>query len=218
MLGIFGGTFDPVHFGHLRTALEVKESIGFTELRFIPCHIPPHRNQPQANSEQRLMMLKLALLDAETGFSIDRRELDREGPSYMVDTLASLREEVADRPICLILGYDAFASLPKWHCWRELFNLANLAIMRRPDSPDIAFDNELSEILLKRRVEKPTDLHDNPFGKIVFLNVSQLAISASLIRNIIAHGKSARYLLPDSVLDMIQTSGLYRTVKAEQSN
>ena len=218
MLGIFGGTFDPIHFGHLRTALEVKESLGIIDLRFLPCRTPPHRNSPGASPEQRLLMLKLALQDADVGFSIDCRELNREGPSYMVDTLASLRKEVGDQPICLILGYDAFAALPSWHCWRDIFTLANLAVMQRPNSPDPALNKELSEIMQERRIKDADVLNIHPFGKIGIVRVSQLAISATLIRNLVASGKSPRYLLPNPVLAMIQSTGLYQSTNSSNQN
>src|SRR5690606_16625703 len=126
MIGIYGGTFDPVHYGHLRTALEVKEAAGMGEIRFIPCRLPPHRTEPEAGPALRLKMLELALHDAEPGFRIDTRELDRPGPSYMVETLASIRTEIGTRPLCLIAGLDAFHGFPRWHRWRELFDLAHI--------------------------------------------------------------------------------------------
>jgi nicotinate-nucleotide adenylyltransferase len=214
MLGVYGGTFDPVHFGHMRTALEVKESLGLSELRYLPCRSPPHRASPGANPQQRLLMLELALQDAGLGFCIDTRELDREGPSYMVDTLTSLHEEHADQPICLILGLDAFATLPFWHRWQELFLLAHFAVVRRPDSPQPAWDEKLGQIVRAGRVEAALDLHACAFGRIIFLEVTQLAISATAIRQLIAEGKNPRYLLPDAVLAMIQTQSLYRGVAA----
>ena len=209
MLGIYGGTFDPVHFGHLRTALDVKETLRISDLRFLPCRIPTHRGSPGASPQQRLRMLELALQKADKGFSIDRRELDREGPSYMVDTLASLRAEDIDRSICLILGLDAFAALPSWHRWRELFNLAHFAVMQRPESTEPKWVGELADIVLENRMEDTGKLATTPFGKIVFLEVTQLAISATGIRKLIAGGKSPRYLLPDPVLEMIQSEGIY---------
>ena len=211
MLGIYGGTFDPVHYGHLRTALDVKETLRLSDLRFLPCRIPCHRGSPGASPQQRLRMLELALQNADEGFSIDRRELDREGPSYMVDTLASLREENLSQSICLILGIDAFAALPYWHRWRELFNLANFAVMQRPDSTEPELMGELADLILENRMEDNGEFAASPFGKIVFLEVTQLAISATGIRKLIACGKSPRYLLPDPVLEMIQSKGLYLT-------
>ncbi len=211
MLGIYGGTFDPVHYGHLRTALEVKDALGLAELRFLPCRIPPHRGSPGASPSQRMRMLELALESAGPGFSLDPRELKREGPSYMVDTLASLRDEFADRPICLIVGLDAFCGLPSWHRWLELPRLAHIVVMKRPDSPEPEWIPGLAEIVRERRVERGESLQSQPAGGIVFLSVTQLAISATGIRGLIAEGKSPRYLLPDPVLEMIFKEGVYRT-------
>ena len=213
MLGIYGGTFDPVHFGHLRTALEVKETLQLAELRFLPCHLPPHRDSPGASPAHRLQMLELALQNAEPGFAVDTREFQREGPSYMVDTLSSLREELADIPLFLILGLDAFSALPSWHKWRELPNLSHIAVMRRPDSREPEWPLELSEFVRERRVKTVGDIQGKPSGGIVFLNVTQLSISATGIRNLIVDGKNPRYLLPDPVLAMIQSEGLYRQGK-----
>ncbi len=209
MLGVYGGTFDPVHYGHLRTALEVKEALMLDELRFLPCRLPPHRGLPGASPAQRLRMLELALENGDQGFSVDRRELEREGPSYMVDTLTSLREERAGRPLCLILGQDAFCGLPSWYRWRALFELGHIAVMRRPDSPEPEWDAQLADIVRERRAEAAAELTFSPSGKIVFLEVTQLAISATGIRRLIVAGKSPRYLLPDPVLAMIRREKLY---------
>jgi nicotinate-nucleotide adenylyltransferase len=210
MLGIYGGTFDPIHYGHLRTAVEVKAILGLAELRFLPCRQPPHRGVPGASAEQRLAMLAAALADAEPGFALDNRELRRDGPSYMVDTLDSLREEFPGRPLCLILGMDAFCGLPSWHRWRDLFDLAHLAVMRRPEAAEPDWAGELAEVLAEKRVEQAGDLRGAAAGKVVFLEVTQLAISATEIRRLIREGKSPRYLLPDAVLKMIRSEGLYR--------
>lgn len=135
MIGLLGGTFDPVHHGHLRIALEAKEALGLTEVRFIPCRQPPHRGDASATAQQRLDLLRLACGDMP-GFAVDTRELERPGPSYMVDTLASLRAERGDEPLCLILGWDAFLGLPGWHRWQNLLDYAHLAVVQRPGSTD----------------------------------------------------------------------------------
>jgi nicotinate-nucleotide adenylyltransferase len=210
MLGIYGGTFDPVHYGHLRTGLEVKEALGLEELRFLPCRVPPHRGTPGAGPGQRARMLELALDGAEPGFALDLRELRREGPSYMVDTLASLREEIGDRPLCLVVGLDAFCGLPSWHRWRDLFGLAHLAVMRRPDAPEPAWAGGLAEMVAARRALDLAELRLAPAGRVAFLEVTQLAISATAIRRLVAEGKSPRYLLPEPVLRTIRSEGLYR--------
>jgi nicotinate-nucleotide adenylyltransferase len=214
MLGIYGGTFDPVHYGHLRTALEVEQALQLEELRFLPCRIPPHRAEPAASPMQRLHMLELALANAEPGFSVDRSELDRLGPSYMVDTLSKLRTITGDTPLVLILGLDAFCGLPTWHRWRELFELAHIAVMRRPDAMEPEWVDELAQIVLERKAETADQLRSELCGKLIFFSVTQLAISATLIRKLTAQGKSARYLLPDAVIAFIEEQGLYRLPSA----
>ncbi|MGX2032079.1 nicotinate-nucleotide adenylyltransferase [Methylocaldum gracile] len=209
MIGIYGGTFDPIHYGHLRTALEVKEAVKLDEVRFVPCRLPPHRAAPEAEPDHRLKMLELALHDAEPGFRIDTRELDRPGPSYMVDTLASIRAEIGARPLCLIVGLDAFLGFPRWHRWRELFDLAHIVVMQRPGAaPDFAGD--LASRIAERRTEQPGAMRPQPAGAIHFVEVTQLDISATRIREAVKTGKSARYLIPEPVRRFIQSEALYR--------
>jgi nicotinate-nucleotide adenylyltransferase len=211
MIGIYGGTFDPVHYGHLRTALEVSEALALAELRFVPCQIPPHRGAPGASAEQRWRMLAAALADSEPRLRIDLRELERPGPSYMVDTLESLRTEMGDVPLCLILGMDAFLGLSRWHRWRELFDLAHLVVMRRPGyRPEMA--GELRGIVEERVVDRPEVLGDSQAGRVYFVTVTQLEISASQIRDLIAKGRSTRYLTPDAVLAVIRDERLYQSM------
>lgn len=209
MIGIYGGTFDPIHYGHLRTALEVKEAVGLDEVRFIPSQIPPHRGTPGATPEQRLALLEAALQDAEPGFRIDTRELERPGPSYMVDTLASIRAEIGTEPLCLIVGLDAFLGLHRWHHWRELFELAHLLVMQRPGpSPEVS--EELRAPLRQRTADTAALLRTSLAGLIHFVPVTQLDISATRIREAIASGLSPRYLTPDPVLRLIRRLNLYR--------
>jgi len=201
MIGIYGGTFDPVHYGHLRSALEVREALEMDEVRFIPCRLPPHRGEPFFSPRQRLLFLQKATAD-EPSFVVDTRELERPGPSYMVETLTSLRQEVGERPLGLIVGLDAFLGLPGWHRWEELFDLAHLVIMDRPGFrpqwPEI-----LQSHLIERRVLQGQTLGLVPAGKIFFQRVTQLEISATAIRRCLREGRSPRYLLPDSVLESI---------------
>lgn len=208
MIGIFGGTFDPIHYGHLRTALEVREALGLDEMRFIPCGLPPHRSRPQASAEDRLALLTLALEGADTSFRIDDRELRRAGPSYMVDTLTSIRAEFSDCPLCLILGIDAFQGMPAWHRWREVFKLAHVIVMQRPF--ETTYADALEQMLSQRLVADKAALTHQAAGCIYFQEVSQLAISASRIRDLIRHGKSTQYLLPEPVRQFIADRGLYR--------
>ena len=204
MIGIYGGTFNPVHYGHLRTALEVKELFELEQLRLIPCRLPPHRQQPDADGEQRLAMLTLAIADS-AGLLVDRRELDRAGPSYMVDTLASLRAENPDSGLILFIGTDAFAGLERWHRWQQLFDYAHVVVMTRPacQMP------ELSEFLRKRLCEQRGQLQRQTAGSLFFQAVTALDISATAIRELIMAGRNPQFLLPDSVIAYIRQHQLY---------
>ena len=201
MIGIYGGTFDPVHYGHLRTALEVKEAISLNEVRFIPCRLPPHRREPCFNPRQRLEFLKIATAD-QPGFMVDTRELKRPGPSYMVDTLTSLRQEIGDRPMCLIVGLDAFLALPTWHRWEDLFDLAHLVVMDRPGYRP-QWQPSLKPHVESRTADESTMLQNRPAGRVFFLRVTRLEISGTHIRQCLAAGRNPRYLLPDQVLALI---------------
>ncbi|HHH35239.1 MAG TPA: nicotinate-nucleotide adenylyltransferase [Gammaproteobacteria bacterium] len=208
MLGIFGGTFDPVHYGHLRIALEMGQALGLEEVRFVPCRLPPHRGRPGAAAQDRCNMLRLALA-CQRGFVVDERELRREGPSYMVDTLTSLREEVGQRPLCLMLGMDAFASLDTWHRWERLIELAHLVVAHRPGI-DGEPSSAVSGLLARHGVEDGERLRRSPSGCILLQPVTQLEISATRIRELVRGGQNPRYLLPEPVLEYIWREGLYR--------
>ena len=210
MIGILGGTFDPVHIGHLRIALELYQTLPLNEIRFIPCGQPPHRGPPQATAGQRLTMLRMAIQDQQ-GFCIDERELQRQGPSYMIDTLSSLRDEFPDIPLCLILGLDVFREFDKWHRWLEIPAFAHIVVVHRPAS-DLPDDKgRVSELLEQRRIAKPSELLERPAGAILPWPVRQLDISSTDIRSLIADDKSPRYLLPEQVYSYIQDEGLYRS-------
>lgn len=208
--GIFGGTFDPVHLGHLRAALEVREALALDSVRFVPCGIPPHRVTPHASARQRVAMLRAAL-DGEPAFRLDDREIRRPGPSYMVDTLESLRTELGRAPLCLILGMDAFLGLPSWHRWKSLSELAHIAVMHRPGwawRPGQA-PGELATQVSARLTDEPRVLHEAPAGRIAFVAVTPLDIAASRIRAALAQGRSVRYLVPDGVWQLIQRQHIY---------
>jgi nicotinate-nucleotide adenylyltransferase len=208
MIGIYGGTFDPVHFGHLRPALEVQQALGLKEVRFIPAGEPPHRGMPHATPAQRLSMLQAAI-DDQPGFVVDEREVRRAGPSYMVDTLTSLRTELGDVPLCLILGYDAFLGLTTWYQWQRLIELAHLVITHRPGWNHDNLSGELQN-LVKRHAMTPALLPENSAGGVTLVEVTQLDISATRIREQICTGQDIRYLLPEVVYRMIHEQNLYR--------
>jgi nicotinate-nucleotide adenylyltransferase len=205
MIGIFGGTFDPVHYGHLRSALEVKEIFGLTEVRLIPSAQPPHREQPAATALMRLHMLELAIKN-QPGLIIDTRELNRHGASYMVDTLKSLRLEFRDEPLLLFIGSDAFNHLKTWHQWQHLFDTAHIVVMTRP-----GFEIQNLDVFFKVRLAgEITELAQNTAGKLYFQQVTQLDISATAIRNMIAEQHNPGFLLPDSVIAYIRQHKLYQ--------
>ena len=211
-IGIFGGTFDPIHFGHLRPALELKEQLGLESVHLLPCHIPPHRAEPHASAEQRQSMLQLAI-EREPGLQLDRRELERDGPSYMVDTLRSLREQHGEeQPLCLIIGGDAFLGLPSWYHWQELIQLAHIVVAHRPgwQLHEDELGPELQQLLRQHRVDDIQALHRQPAGGLLLQAVTQLAISATEIRQSVAAGRSANYLMPQAVWDYIRQQNLYR--------
>lgn len=210
-VGIFGGTFDPIHFGHLRPALELKEQLGLERMLLVPASVPPHREQPQASAEQRLQMLQLAI-NAEPGLEVDQRELMRSGPSYMVDTLASLRDELGATPLCLCLGVDAFLGLPEWHRWEALLELAHIVVAHRPGwtLDEQSMPPVLAEVMREHTHESLEALTQGSAGAIVMQAVTQLDISATAIRDCIGNGRSARYLLPDAVWHYILEQKLYR--------
>ncbi len=210
MIGLFGGTFDPIHFGHLRPALDAFEALGLDELRFIPAAVPPHRAAPGIDAATRAEMVRLAIAD-QPGFVLDTCELERPGPSWTVDTLRLLRGRYgADRPLVLLVGSDAFARLPTWHEWRDLLALAHVAVMARPGAPldEAAFP---PGYVAARRVAAAAPLQERPAGHIYVVPVTQLDISATRIRRLLRAGRSIRYLTPERLVAYIDRRRLYRS-------
>lgn len=211
-IGIFGGTFDPIHFGHLRTAFEMLQALRFDEVRFMPCGSPPHRGAPVADAELRLRMVQVAMA-GQHGFMVDDRELRRPGPSYSVDTLTALRGEFPLRSLALIIGMDAFLGLPKWYQWREILQLAHVVVAHRPGwrAPDMG---PLGELLADRGTHRIGDMHQAKSGHIYIHDVTQLEISSSEIRELVAAGRDPRFLMPDAVRDVIEQSGCYAAAES----
>jgi nicotinate-nucleotide adenylyltransferase len=206
-VGILGGTFDPIHIGHLRGAIEVAEQLGLDELRLIPSARPPHRDTPAVSAADRLAMVELAVAGLPQLLA-DGRELLRAQPSYTVDTLESLRGELAaDDQLFLLLGWDAFCGLPSWHRWQQLLSHCHLLVLQRPDAGG-ALPPVLLELLAARQV-RDTQALSGSGGQIVLLAQAPLAVSASHIRQLLGSGKSARFLVPDAVLAYIHAHGLY---------
>lgn len=214
MIGILGGCFDPVHFGHLRSALEIQRFLGLEEIRLMPCNVPPHRAHPVASPAQRVAMLNAAVASYPV-FSVDSRELEREGPSYTLDTLKSLREDMAGTTLCLLVGMDAFLGLTSWHRWHELTDYCHMIVMNRPGA-QLPEEGELADFIRLHRVMDAGKLDSQTAGLLLFHHVSQLEISATEIRKLLGAGGDAGFLLPESVLDIVRNEGLYATGKTDE--
>ncbi len=207
-IGLLGGTFNPIHHGHLRLALELYEQLELAKVLLIPSAQPPHRAPPSVNSQRRLEMVQAAITGVK-GLSVDGRELQRQGPSYMVDTLDSLREDYPHNPLCLILGMDAFMGLPLWHQWERLISLSHFLVVRRPNSV-LPKEHAMYHFLKTHQATHFDHLKKQSAGAIWMVEIPAIAISATQIRGLIAAGKNPRYLLPQAVLDIINADQLYR--------
>ncbi len=206
-VGLFGGTFDPVHNAHLRMALELKQQLNLDEMRLLPCHQPPHRHQPQRSSHHRAAMVRLAVEHCEQ-LSVDERELLRDKPSYTIDTLLELRQQLGDEvSLCWCVGMDSLVNLSSWHRWRELLDVAHLVVTARPGW-ELPVDGEVMDWLKEHRSDAE-QLKKASCGSVVVCEMSQLAISATEIRATIANGDSAQYLMPEAVWRYIQDNDLY---------
>ncbi|MEJ2394370.1 MAG: nicotinate-nucleotide adenylyltransferase [Candidatus Thiodiazotropha sp.] len=212
MIGILGGTFDPIHYGHLRTALDVQQALGLDEVRFIPLHQAVHRDQPETPAEIRLRMVRTAIA-GEPAFVADDRELQRAGDSYTVDTLVSLRQDFPSQPLCLLLGMDAFNGFADWRQPEEILRLAHLIVMHRPGLAEPS-DDRAREILAAHRCDQVSALREQNAGLIHLQGVTQLEISSTQIRSLVAADRNPRYLLPEPVLELVQENGLYRMMES----
>jgi nicotinate-nucleotide adenylyltransferase len=212
-IGLLGGTFDPIHFGHLRLATELAEAFHLDRVIFVPAGLPYHRGRAaHATNDQRLTMLKLATA-RDARFDVDDRELKRDGPTYTYDTLAEIRKERgAELPIVFLCGSDSFAKIDTWHRWTELFDLAHFVVAIR--AGDEAWQSKGPGAFPKeawpRITLNPRELAAAPAGKIVTYIMTPIAISSSAIRTAAAEGASIRYLSPDPVVDYIRSHSLYK--------
>lgn len=206
-IGIKGGTFDPIHYGHLRAALEVQHKLNLQEVRFIPCYQPVHRDRPTVSALQRCEMVELAIQDQPT-FKLDKIEIERGGPSYMVDTLITLKERDAkgvDEGLVLMMGTDAFSRFHTWHNWQQILKLANIAVMHRPGDEQTVV-NESTQILQTHRVRAFTQLT----GQIIEVEITQLEVSSTAVRSHLKNDMPVDYLLPPHVINYIKTHQLYQ--------
>jgi nicotinate-nucleotide adenylyltransferase len=212
-IGLFGGTFDPIHFAHLRLAEEVADGFGLEQVHFIPTAVPPHRNEPGASPAHRLAMTRLATR-GNSRFVVDDLELRRTGTSYTIDTLSEVRSTSGSRPLCLLMGADAFVALTTWHRWNELFDLAHVVVARRPgfelEHLASSLPDALRDQYLRRQSVDPAALKVAPAGKIFTHELTALDVSATELRALIKRGASLRYLLPDAVIAYIEEHKLYR--------
>ena len=216
-IGILGGTFDPIHYAHLRLAEELADALDLAQVRLVPASIPPHRASPQVSARHRADMVRLACAD-NARFVLDDRECRRAGPSYTVDTLLELRAELGSAcSLCLLMGLDAFLGLTSWSRWEKLFDLAHIVIAHRPGfglEPG-AVPAALARELGARRARAVRELQESPAGLVSLQGITPLDISATAIREAIREQRSPRYLLPDSVLDYIHRNSLYKDLDAD---
>jgi nicotinate-nucleotide adenylyltransferase len=208
-LAIMGGTFDPVHNGHLRTAVEILDRYHYSALKLVPCFQPVHKDRPSVEPQQRFEMTKLAI-SGDARLSVDSREIEREGPSYSIDTLRDIRAEIGpDESLIMVLGMDSFLSLPTWHDWQKLVQYAHLLVVSRPGwEPDLI--SELSAFCENYRAASSHELQCAPSGRVWFETLTPLGISSSMIRALARKNESIAYLLPEPVQKYIEQHQLYR--------
>ncbi len=206
-VGLFGGMFDPIHYGHLRTAHELHELLGLERVLFLPAGDPPHRAAPLADAATRLAMLRAAV-EGAPHFAVDDRELRRAGPSWTILTLEEIRAERGRQPVVLILGMDAYAGIDRWHRARELTEFAHIVVALRPQAalPAAGF---AAELLRERRCADPAELAAAPAGRVFVCANTQLDLSSSAVRGVIAAGRDPRYLMPEAARRIILATGTY---------
>jgi len=215
LIGILGGTFNPIHFGHLRMAQEIAEKIELDEVRFIPAANPPHKDSPSVTAAIRAEMVKLAIVDNPL-FKLDTRELDRIGASYTIDTLISLRSEIHtdkddDTALCLMMGSDAFVKFNTWHRWQEILDYCHIILVQRTINPENQppLASNLAHLLQNHYTENASDLSNQNAGLIHMQNITALSISSTDIRASLKLKQSPNYLMPKSVINYIHANRLY---------
>ncbi|TBR45099.1 nicotinate-nucleotide adenylyltransferase [Marinomonas agarivorans] len=207
-VAIMGGTFDPIHNGHLRVAVEILDHHNFSELRLIPCYQPVHKKHPIISSEDRLTMIKLAC-QSDSRLLVDSREIVRQEPSYTINTLRDLRQELGEKtPLVMIVGMDSFLSLPAWDSWHDIIHYAHILVVSRPNWEQ-DFVRELADFYENYRVESAEELKLSAAGKIYLEALTPLSISSSMIRTLCRQKASIAYLLPDNVQRFIEQNELY---------
>jgi len=206
--GIFGGTFDPVHIGHLRTALDIKTFLGLDKVLMIPCGDPPHRDAPMTPARQRLAMVEIAVA-GEPGLEADPREIDRPGLSYSIDTLIQLRAELGpDEPLCFCIGMDSLTNIGSWHRWQEFLDYCHIVVAARPGC-DMPMQGDVAQWVRSHRVIDKHHLLNGPCGSVFIDEMTLLPVAATDLRGMLHSGQSVRYLTPDAVIDYISKHRLY---------
>jgi len=211
MIGILGGTFNPIHLGHLHLANQLQTKLGFDSIRFMPAALPALKDNPSATAEQRAEMVKIGIAN-QPNFSLDTRELSRAGTSYTIDTLISLREELGKQAsLCWLMGSDAFAHLNAWHRWQQLLNYAHLIVVKRPNNTDLSDLNpEVKNLLNKHEVKSIEEIRAQAHGKILIQEIAALDISSTAIREKIRNKQDVTDVIPNGVLSYIHQHQLYQ--------
>ncbi len=210
MIGILGGTFNPIHNGHLHLAERLQQALGLETIRFIPAAIPALKDAPNVSADKRAEMVKLAIASYPT-FQIDTRELERAGPSYTIDSLISLRKELGEKvSICWLIGSDAFAKHNTWHRWNELFDHCHFVVVKRPHSEDLTWNDEIESLVERHQTNDVNALKNSASGKVLIQEIAALDISSTQIREHIASKTNVSDLIPSSVIHYIQQHQLYQ--------
>ena len=206
-IGFLGGTFDPIHFGHLRPALEIQQALNLQSLYLMPNYIAPHKEKSLANTQQRIDMVKLAIQETPE-LQLNTQELLRSTPSYTIDTLKLLRQQYPETPICFIMGMDSLINFDSWYQYQEILDYCHIVVSHRPGW-DPTFNEVVSALLTKHQIQNPALLHSALAGHIYFQSTSQLAISSSHIRDLLAEKRSINFLTPQSVCTYIKEQHCY---------
>lgn len=208
-LALFGGAFDPIHYGHLQTSIAIQDYFHFDQYLFLPCKTPTLKAATLANSQQRLEMLQLALQNYPQ-FKIDTREINRDSPSYMFETLSSFRDDYPQDSLTLIIGYDAFLSLPQWYQWEKLIGLTNFIVINRGSFQKGSISKKLENLLSPHQSLNTKDILTHKAGNIVFFDAGDYHMSSTSIREKVKQGQHLEQDLPCEVIEYIQKTGLYR--------
>jgi nicotinate-nucleotide adenylyltransferase len=207
-IAIFGGTFDPIHNGHLQTSLAIQKQFQFDSYIFLPCKVPALKPPAYANEQQRIAMIKLAIKN-HPHFKIDLREIERDTPSYMVETLESFRKEFPEASITIIIGYDSFLSLPQWHQWQKLITLANILVMSRKEFISVKTSETLHEFLEKHQTQDKSAVLKQKAGIVYLLDAGHFEISSTKVRESLMNKQNSSKKLPKEVYQYIKDEGLY---------